>query len=310
MLARSLAHGDKEAPMTYSIVARDPATGELGVGVQTAAFAVGAVVTWARAGVGAVATQAIAEPAYGPRCLDALARGDSASAALDAARSLDPMAVVRQVGVVDAGGDAAAFTGDLCIDSCGHLVGDGWAVQANMMSNGDVWSAMAAAFEASRPSGQPLARRLLETLRAAQDAGGDARGEMSAALLVVDGQRQDDPWVGRRVDLRVDRHDRPLDELARLLDAAEAYHRMDEGVEALIAGDGERALAALDQGLAVLPGEENLRFPRVGALMMAGRERESVAELQALVGSRPTWAGIVRSFAAKGLIVLPEGLEL
>src|SRR5580765_7922898 len=121
--------------MTYSIVARDPATGELGVGVQTAMFAVGAVVPWARAGVGAVASQAIAEPAYGPRCLELLALGESAGAALEGARALDPMAALRQVGVVDAGGSASAFTGELCIDHCGHLVGDGWAVQANMMAS-------------------------------------------------------------------------------------------------------------------------------------------------------------------------------
>ena len=129
--------------MTYSIVARDPATGELGVAVQTCMFAVGSVVPWARAGVGAVATQAIAEAAYGPRCLDALANGATASEALAAAQAADPMAALRQVGVVGADGTAAATTGELCIDHAGDVLGDGFAVQANMMSTAAVWPAMA-----------------------------------------------------------------------------------------------------------------------------------------------------------------------
>jgi uncharacterized Ntn-hydrolase superfamily protein len=293
--------------MTYSIVARDAATGQLGVAVQTAMFAGGAVVPWARAGVGAVASQAISEPAYGPRCLDRMALGESAAAALEAARALDPMAPLRQVGVVDVAGAAAAFTGDLCIDRCGHLVGDGWAVQANMMASAEVWTAMAEAFEASTAS---LARRLMAALHAAQGAGGDARGQMSAALVVVDGARHDDPWAGRLVDLRVDRADQPLDHLERLVDAADAYDGFRRGVEALMAGDGTSALSALDAGLAILPGEENLLFPRTGALMLVGRELEGLAEARALLAIRPSWSIVLKSFADKGLIVLPPELEL
>jgi uncharacterized Ntn-hydrolase superfamily protein len=249
--------------MTYSIVARDAGSGQLGVAVQTAMFAVGAVVPWARAGVGAVATQAIGEPAYGPRCLDLMASGESASAALEAAVSMDAMSPLRQVGVVGADGSAAAFTGELCIDHCGHLIGDGWAVQANMMASAEVWPAMAAAFEGSRTTS--LSRRLLAALHAAQDAGGDARGQMSAALIVLDGSRPDNQWAGRLVDLRVDRHQRPLEELDRLVDAADAYDGFHRGVDALMSGDASSALEALDAGLALLPGEENLMFPRTGA---------------------------------------------
>src|SRR5262245_39708172 len=119
--------------VTYSIVARDPESGELGVAVQTCMFAVGAVVPWARSGVGAVATQAMGEPAYGPRCLDAIASGASAVEALERAQAADPAALLRQVGVVAADGTTAAATGDWCIDDAGHVVGDGFAVQANMM---------------------------------------------------------------------------------------------------------------------------------------------------------------------------------
>ena len=245
--------------MTYSIVARDAVTGEIGVAVQTANFAVGSIVPWARAGVGAVATQGIVEQAYGPRCLERMALGDPASVALEAACELDALAPLRQVGVVDARGEAAAVTGDLCIDCCGHVVGDGFAVQANMMATSEVWSAMADAFEAAEsPS---LARRLLAALRAAQSAGVDARGQMSAATLVVDAVRHENPWEGRLVDVRVDRHDRPLDVLGNLIDAAAAYAAFQRGVDALVANDATTALAELDEGLALLPGEENLRFP-------------------------------------------------
>src|SRR4051812_1687797 len=170
--------------MTYSIVARDPDTGELGVAVQTCMLAVGAIVPWARAGVGAVATQAFAEAAYGPRCVDALAGGANALDALAAAQAEDTNAVLRQVGVVGADGSAAAVTGDLCVDHAGHIVGDGFTVQANMMTSTDVWPAMADAFVTTRDS---LARRLVAALAAGDAAGGDARGRMSAAVLVVEG---------------------------------------------------------------------------------------------------------------------------
>src|SRR5437763_809597 len=201
--------------MTYSVVARDPATGMLGVAVQSCYFGAGAIVPWARPGVGAVATQAIAEAAYGPRCLDALAAGAAAPAALEQATAADPGAGVRQVGVVGADGTVAAMTGDWCIDHAGHLAGDGFTVQANMMASPQVWPAMADAFTAS---GEPFPRRLLTALTAAQAAGGDARGVMSAAMVVV-AARPAESWAGRLVDLRVDRSGDPLGDLERLLTA-------------------------------------------------------------------------------------------
>jgi uncharacterized Ntn-hydrolase superfamily protein len=161
--------------VTYSIVARDPQTGLLlGVAVQTAMFAAGASVPWARAGVGAVAAQAIAEPAYGPRCLDAIQAGASAQAALAQAQAADEAALLRQVGVVAADGSVAAMTGEWCIDHAGHLLGDGFAVQANMMASPAVWPAMAEAFGQSP---EPFPRRLLAALEAGQAAGGDAPGD-------------------------------------------------------------------------------------------------------------------------------------
>lgn len=293
--------------VTYSIVARDPATGELGVAVQTCMFAVGAIVPWARAGVGAVATQATGEPAYGWRCLDALERGLDAAHALDDARAADPGAVMRQVGVVDAAGNASAFTGDFCIDHAGHQTGPGYAVQANMMASPDVWPAMADAFESSRGS---LAERLLAALRAAESAGGDARGCMSAAMLVVDGTRREHPREGLVVDVRVDQHDAPLDELVRLLIARDAYAGHSTAVDALFAGDPQRALELCDAALALLPGDENLRFVRVGALAFLGRFDEAHAETRGLVAGRASWETILRSFATKGLLALPPEVDL
>jgi uncharacterized Ntn-hydrolase superfamily protein len=287
--------------VTYSIVARDPGTGLLGVAVQTAMFAAGASVPWARAGVGAVATQAITEGAYGPRCLDAIQGGAAAPAALAQAQAADEAALLRQVGVVAADGSVAAMTGEWCIDHAGHLLGDGFAAQANMMASPAVWPAMA---EAYQNSPEPFPRRLLAALEAGQAAGGDARGMMAAALVVVEAEPCD-PWAGRLVDLRVDRSNAPLAELRRLLNASDGYDGFGRAVSALFSGDPAAALASADEGLSALPGEENLRFVRAGALAASGDNTGAVGELRALMAARPSWATIIRSFAAKGLLTMP-----
>jgi uncharacterized Ntn-hydrolase superfamily protein len=293
--------------MTYSIVARDPETGDLGVAVQTCMFAVGAVVPWARPGVGAVATQAIGEPAYGWRCLDALASGMRAPDALAAARASDPGAPLRQVGVIDATGTADAFTGELCIDHAGHHVGDGYAVQANMMASAAVWPAMAEAFEHARGD---LADRLVAALYAAEDAGGDARGRMSAALLVVDGKPNDDGGAMPKIDLRVDDNPQPLDELSRLARAAAAFRGFGAASNALMSGQAEDALREIDAALVILPDDENLRFLRAGALVFCGRIDEAGAIARELVAGRASWATIVRSFATKGLLPVPPDVDI
>ena len=288
--------------MTYSIVARDRATGLLGIGVQSCVFGVGAIVPWARPGIGAIASQGIAEPAYGPRCLDAIAGGATATEALDLAKSADPGALLRQVGVVAVDGSVAVWTGDGCIDHAGDVVGDDFAVQANMMASPKVWPAMADAYIATEG---PLDRRLLAALEAAQAAGGDARGRMSAAIVVVSGERAD-PSVGRVIDVRVDRSDNPLGELHRLLDAADAYRFFGAAVDRVFAGDADAALAKVEKGLTFLPGDGNLRFVRAGALLASGDIDAGRAVLQELVNDRPTWDIIVRSFSAKGLLPVPE----
>jgi len=251
--------------------------------------------------VGAVATQAITEGAYGPRCLDAISGGASAPAALAQAQAADEAALLRQVGVVAADGSVAAMTGEWCIDHAGHLLGDGFAVQANMMASPAVWPAIAETYQSSP---EPFPRRLLAALEAGQAAGGDARGMMAAALVVVEAEPRD-PWAGRLVDLRVDRSNDPLAELRGLLDASEGYDGFGRAVGALFSGDPAAALASADEGLSALPGEENLRFVRAGALAASGDNVSAVAELRALIAARPSWATIIRSFAAKGLLTMP-----
>ena len=293
--------------MTYSIVARDDATGHLGVATQSCMFAIGSSVPWARAGVGAVANQAMGDASCGPRCLDALARGVSATKALAGVLEEDSIAALRQVAVVAADGTAAARTGHFCIENAGEVVGDGFAVAANMMSAPGVWTAMASAFTESTGS---LDRRMLAALVAAEAAGGDARGRMSAALIVVDARVPLVPGTGTLVDVRVDRSDDPLGELARLLDAHDAYAAFHSGVSELFGGHAAAALESVDEGLAALPREENLRFLRAGALMATGSIDEGIAEVRALIAERPTWAVIVRSFARKGLLTLPNGVTI
>jgi uncharacterized Ntn-hydrolase superfamily protein len=293
--------------MTYSIVARDPATGQLGIAVQTCYLGVGSIVPWARPGVGAVATQAFSERAYGPRCLDALASGAAPAEALDRARAEDPGAEVRQVAVVGADGATAVATGAQCLDHAGHAVGDGYTTQANMVSSPDVWGAMAAGYE--QASG-PLARRLLAALDAGEAAGGDARGRMSAALVVVEGQVPGGPGRGMVVDLRVDRSDDPLGDLARLLDAADAYAASEVASNQLLAGDAAAALRTIGAALDRLPGEESLRVLRAAALVASGETDQAVAEVRALVAARPTWEIIVRSYVDKGFFAVPDGLAI
>jgi len=193
------------------------------------------------------------------------------------------------------------MTGEWCIDHAGHLLGDGFAVQANMMASPAVWPAMAETYLSSAES---FPRRLLAALEAGQAAGGDARGVMAAALVVVEAAPRE-PWAGRLVDLRVDRSSDPLADLRRLLDASDGYGGFGRAVGALFSGDPAAALASADEGLSTLPGEENLRFVRAGALAASGDSVGAVAELRALIAARPSWATIIRSFAAKGLLTMP-----
>jgi uncharacterized Ntn-hydrolase superfamily protein len=284
--------------MTYSILARDPRTGEIGVAVQSHWFAVGAAVPWAEAGVGAVVTQAMVDPAYGPLGLALMRAGRSAPEALRGLIASDANARLRQVAMIDAAGRAAAHTGERCVEAAGHLVGAAFSAQGNMMRSAAVWPAMAQAFE--RAPGD-LAGRLLVALEAAELAGGDIRGQQSAALVVVAGAGTGRPWVDRHFDLRVDDHPRPLEELHRLVELARAYQHMDRGDLALEQRDRERALEEYAAAESRAPDNLEVRFWHGVALLNMGRSDEGHAVLSEVVESSRAWKELLARVQRAGL---------
>jgi uncharacterized Ntn-hydrolase superfamily protein len=269
--------------MTYSIVARDADTGEFGVAVQSHWFSVGPIVPWAAPGVGAVATQSIAEPAYGPRALDLLRGGASAGDALAGLLAADPDSTTRQVAVVDAAGRVAAHTGASCIAHAGHVTGNGVSCQANIMVSPAVWPAMLDAYSAAAG---PLAQRLLAALDAAEAQGGDARGRQSAALLVVPATGE--PWA-TTVSLRVEDHAEPLVELRRLLALHTAYGLADEADSLSGAGRHDEAATLYRRAGELAPGNHELRFWAGLGKAQGGDLEAGVADVRAAIALHPAW---------------------
>ena len=254
-----------------------------------------------------MASQAISEPAYGPRCLDAMAEGATAATALDAAMAADPMAALRQVGAVAADGSGAATTGELCIDHAGHQLGDGFAVQGNMMRSPEVWPAMAEAFTAATG---PLAQRLLATLAAGEAAGGDARGRMSAALVVVEGVVPGTPGGGTVVDLRVDRSEDPIGDLARLLVAADSYAGFGRAVDQLSAATRPARGSPSTMRSPCCPASRTCASSAPAPSSRPAPARRVSPSFRSLVAEQPGWGVVVRGFVAKGLVALPEGVDI
>ena len=257
--------------MTYSIVAHDPKSGEFGVAVQSHFFQVGPVVPWARAGVGAVATQADADIRYGPLGLDLMAAGYTAGRALAAALAADSKPETRQVALVDRESQVAVHTGAKCIREAGHHVGAGYSVQANMMEKATVWRAMAVAFEGTAGL---LAERMMAALEAAEVEGGDIRGRQSAAMLVVDGTLHPGWWEGRLIDLRVEDHPEPLVELRRLLQVKRTYEAVGSAEAAL---HGHEPQAATLTTRALDNAQDNIELRFWLALDMAARDNVEAA---------------------------------
>jgi uncharacterized Ntn-hydrolase superfamily protein len=284
---------------TYSIVARDPATGELGVAVQSHWFSVGALVPWAEAGVGAVATQSFVEPSYGPLGLEMMRAGRSAPEALRGLLASDPHPEVRQVAMVDAQGRVAAHTGKACIQAAGQQVGTGFSVQANLMANDQVWPAMARAFQAAQGD---LADRMLAALEAAQAAGGDIRGQQAAALVVVAGRSSGRPWDDRIFDLRVEYHPAPLAELRRLLSVARAYRHMNAGDLAVERKDLPAAEREYGAAARLLPGSAEVIYWHAVALASAGQVDRSLPLFARAFALDPAWRTLTPRLPAAGLL--------
>jgi uncharacterized Ntn-hydrolase superfamily protein len=292
---------------TYSIVARDPATGEMGVAVQSHWFSVGSSVAWAEAGVGAVATQSFIDPSYGRNGLDLMRGGVTAPDALRTLVAKDEGRDVRQVAMVDARGNVAAYTGAKCIEAAGERVaaGAGYSVQANMMANARVWPAMARAYEAARGD---LAERMLAALDAAQAAGGDIRGRQSAALVVVRAESTGRPWADRLFDLRVDDHPEPLRELRRLVRLQRAYNHMNAGDAAVERKDNEAALREYAAAERLVPDNIEMVYWHAVALANMNRVEEALPLFRRVFAADPNWRTLTPRLVRAG--ILPDDKKL
>ncbi len=279
---------------TYSIVARDSVTGEMGVAVQSHYFSVGPIVPWAEAGVGAVATQSLVLVDYGPNGLALMKGGMSAPDALDSLRRADPNPAVRQVAMVDAKGRVAAHTGALAIPAAGNQVGAQYSVQANLMDKATVWPAMARAYEAAQGD---LAERMMQALEAAEKEGGDIRGRQSAAILIVKGVSSGKPWVDRVMDLRVEDHPEPLVELRRLINLRRAYNAADAGDNAIAARQPEEALRHYEEAAKLAPDVVELQFWAAVSMYTNGREKEAREVFRRVFAKERRWAELIPRLA-------------
>lgn len=290
---------------TFSIVARDPVTGELGVAVQSHWFSVGSIVPWAEAGVGAVATQSFVDPSYGKLGLELMRTGKSGPEALKSLLAGDEGREVRQVAMIDAQGRVNAWTGKNDIYAAGHMVGKEFSVQANLMLNDKVWPAMAHAFENTRGD---LAERMLAALDAAQAVGGDIRGRQSAALIVVTGKPTGQSWKDRIFDLRVDDSSEPLQELRRLVTLQRAYNHMNAGDLAVEKKDNEGALREYGAAEKLVPDNAEMIYWHAVALVNMGRVEESLPLFRRVFAVDKNWATLTPRLPKSGL--LPDDPKL
>ncbi len=292
---------------TYSIVAMDPETGEIGAAVQSHWFSVGSLVIWAEAGVGAVATQSFVNPAFGPEGLALLKSGKSAQETLDQLIAGDDGRDFRQVAIIDAQGNTAAWTGNKCIAEAGHYNEKYFSVQANLMLKNTVWDAMATAFKQTKG---PLAERLIAALEAAQREGGDIRGQQSAAILVVSGSPTGKVWQDRLIDLRVEDHPEPVKELKRLLRLHRAYEHMNRGDVAVEKGDEAAALREYSAAEALFPENLEMKYWHAVALVNMGRLPEALPLFKEIFSKDPNWKTLTPRLIPNGLLkVTPEQLQ-
>jgi uncharacterized Ntn-hydrolase superfamily protein len=283
---------------TFSIVARDPTTGELGVAVQSHYFSVGPIVPWAESGVGAVATQSLVLVDYGPRGLDLMRGGLSAQQALDSLLKADAHNEGRQVGMVDAKGTVAAYTGANCIPDAGHKTGNQYTVQANLMANPGVWPAMSEAYEKAQGD---LAERMLQALEAGQKAGGDIRGKQSAAILVVRAESTGKPWKDWVYSLRVEDSIDPIKELRRLVRLQRAYNLNNQGDDFITEKKTAEAMKAYEDAAALAPEVVELQFWAAVTMYTNGREDEALKLFREVFSRERLWVDLIPRLAKVGL---------
>lgn len=292
---------------TYSVVARDPKTGEMGVAVQSHWFSVGSVVTWAEAGVGAVATQSLVDPTYGPLGLDMMRVGKSAPDTLRALIAGDQGQAVRQVAMIDAQGRVAAHTGARCIKPAGHITDESgqFSVQANLMANDSIWPEMANAYRACDGD---LADRMIAALEAAQAAGGDIRGRQSAAILIVRATPSGKSWADRLFDLRVEDHPQPVQELKRLVRLERAYRHMNDGDMAIEHGDFEAANKSYKAAEKLAPHIVEIPFWQAVTLAGGDHADDAMPIFKKVFEREPVWVELIDPLVESQL--LPDDAEL
>ncbi len=296
---------DKEAfAHTFSVVARDTTTGEMAVAVQSHWFSVGSLVSWGKAGVGVVATQSFVNPAYGPEGLELMAQGINAGEALSQLIEKDDGRAYRQVAFLDSRGNVSAFTGDKCVESAEDMQGRNFSVQANMMLNDRVVPAMAETFVGNPDL--PLAERMVKVLEAAQEAGGDIRGKQSAALIVVGPDVTEKEWENKKIDLRVDDSENPIQELSRLLKVHRAYEHMNKGDLAVEANDMEKALLEYGTAEKMFPDNLEMKFWKAVALANSGRLEEAKPIFQKIFEQNDNWRKMIYRLPPSGLLNLSE----
>jgi len=290
---------------TYSIVALDETTGELGVAVQSHWFSVGFLVPWAKAGVGAVATQSFVKVDYGPDGLQLMESGITAVDALKTLTSKDDGEAVRQVGMIDIKGNVAAHTGSRCIKYAGHIVGENYSVQANMMANGTVPKAMAVAFEKTKGD---LADRMMAALEAAEAEGGDIRGKQSAAMVIVSGEPSGVDWKDTKLSLRIEDHPTPLIELKRLIRVHRAYQHANMGDHYMETEEIDKALIEYSKAAEYYPENAELPYWSAVALANGGRVEEALPVFRSVFERNPDLKTMTPRLVKSGL--LPDDKSL
>ncbi len=289
---------------TFSIVAYDPASDQIGVAVQSHWFSVGSVVSWAEPGIGAVATQSFVNVSFGKRGLALLKQGKSPQETLDQLLSDDEGREFRQVAIVDAKGNVAAFTGKNCVESASHIKGEKFSVQANMMLNDKVVPAMEKAFKDSKDL--PLAERLVEAMKAAQNEGGDIRGQQSAAILIVKGKASDKPWEDKIIDLRVEDHPEAVKEIERILKVHRAYEHMNNGDLAIEKGDEELALKEYGSAEEMFPENLEMKYWHAVSLANIGKVDEALPLFKEVFSKDENWRAMTKRIVPNGLLKVDE----
>lgn len=288
---------------TYSIVARDPNTGEMGVAVQSHWFSVGSIVSWGEAGVGVIATQSFVNPSFGQRGLEMLKQGMTAQEVVDLLIASDEGRDFRQLAIVDATGNSAAYTGSKCIPEAGHIVGDNYCVQANLMLSNLVWSEMSKAFESSDG---PLAERLIAALEAAQNVGGDIRGQQSAAILVVKGEATGKLWKDRYIDLRVEDHPEPVKEIKRLLKVFRAYEHMNKGDLAVEKNDMKLAMEHYSAAMKMFPENLEMKYWTAVTLVNNNQLQEALPIFNEIFSADDNWRKLTPRLIKVGMLNADE----